>query len=85
MARTVVLATAILLLAGGVLLAGSSRVFPLKEGVEDSPMFTTPRFRDVLLRDRASQAAGVSEYPVVGVLYGAILLLVAFFLYLLPG
>ncbi len=84
-ARVVVLMTALLLLAGGVLLAGSSRIYPAEEGVENSPMFTTPSFREVLLRDRANQARGVSEYPVVGVMYGGILLLVAFFLYLMPA
>ncbi len=84
-ARIVVVLTAILLLASGVLLAGSSRIYPIEEGVENSPVFTTPRFREVLLRDRADQARGVSDYPVVGVIYGGIFLLVAFFLYLLPA
>ncbi len=81
--RDVVLVTAFVLLAQGVLLAGGSRVYPIKEGVEDSPLFTTPSFQRVLLRDRASRET--SEYPVVGFIYGIILLLVDFALYLLPA
>lgn len=83
--RNVVLATAILFFAGGVLLAGGSRVFPIEEGVENSPMFTTPNFGRILRQDRAEQVRGVSDVPLVGVLYGAVLLVVALFLFLLPA
>ncbi len=85
MTRVVLSVTAILLFAGGVLLAGSIRVYPIKEGVEDSPVLVPPRPQRILLHDRGDQAAGVSDYPVVGVLYGLILAAVAVLLYLVPG
>ncbi len=80
--RDVVLMSAIVLLCQGVLLGRGSRVYPIKQGVEDSPLVTTPTARRILLRDRASQEP--SEYPVVGFIYGVILLVVSFGLFLLP-
>lgn len=38
-----------------------------------------------MLRDRASQGRGVSDYPVVIAAYGSIQLLAAFGLYLVPA
>lgn len=82
-ARLVVGGSALLLFASGLLLAGST---PLSSrGMQNSPVLVTPNFGRLLRNDRADQARGVSELPVVGVLYGLFLMVVTFALYLLPG
>lgn len=83
-ARTVSSWATILLLACGLLLAGSTRVSPTQY-LQNSPILATPSFGRVLRQDRATQARGVSDYPVVGILYGLILMVLTFFLYLVPG
>jgi len=83
--RIVVGMTGIVLLAGGFLMSGSSRAYPTGGSEMNSPVLLTRRFQGVMLQDREAHAVTVSDYPVVGVLHGAILCAVAFLLTFVPG
>ncbi len=74
------LVTGLVLVIGGISLGGSLRNFPSAGSYGSSPVLATSWFSKAQVEDRARRVAERSNLPVVGVVYGFLLLGLATFL-----